>query len=238
VRPLSPDESQRIFRAVLDALARPGTLGRLPAVPGYPAALLPLLALADLSTPACVVDDGGGWPGAVRALTSAPLAALPEARLVAALRPVTPAELAGVRTGTAAAPEEGALVTLMIKDFCPNGSSLLLTGPGVPGRRELSAAGLPAGFTAARRALTESFPAGADFLLVAPDGRVAGLPRTTTIEEAPVSEETAVLWGTRGSRAAWPPSSPPNTSSAASATRPPGCRRGTSRPGSGWRWTG
>ena len=70
--PLSSDDSQRIFRAVLDALARPGTLGRLPSVPGYPAALLPLLALADLSTPACVLHDDDGWPGTVRALTSAP----------------------------------------------------------------------------------------------------------------------------------------------------------------------
>jgi alpha-D-ribose 1-methylphosphonate 5-triphosphate synthase subunit PhnH len=197
VTPLSPDDSQRIFRAVLDALARPGTLGRLPSVPGYPAALLPLLALADLSTPACVLDDGGGWPGAVRALTSAPVTALGEARLVAALRPVTSAELTGVRTGTATAPEEGALVTLAVGPFpggsggsslrastAPNGSPRLLRGPGISGSQELRAAGLPAGFAAARRRLTETFPAGADFLLVAPDGTVAGLPRTTIMAEA------------------------------------------------------
>ncbi|HEX6453718.1 MAG TPA: phosphonate C-P lyase system protein PhnH [Trebonia sp.] len=196
--PLSPDDSQRIFRAVLDALARPGTLGQLPSVPGYPAALLPLLALADPSTPTCVLhDDDGGWPGTVRALTSAPVAALGEARLVAALRPVTPGELAQVRTGTAAAPEEGALVTLAVGSFpagsggssprastSPNGSPRLLTGPGIPGSRELRAAGLPAGFAAARRRLTEAFPAGVDFLLVAPDGTVAGLPRTTIMAEA------------------------------------------------------
>jgi len=185
VTPLSPDDSQRIFRAVLDALARPGTLGRLPSVPGYPAALLPLLALADLSTPACVLDDeDSGWPGAVRALTSAPVTALGEARLVAALRPVTLAELAEVRAGTAAAPEEGALVTLAIDIFPPNGSPRLLRGPGISGSRELRVAGLPGGFAAARRRLTEAFPAGADFLLVAPDGTVAGLPRTTIMAEA------------------------------------------------------
>lgn len=184
--PLSPDDSQRIFRAVLDALASPGALGRLPSVPGYPSALLPLLALADLSTPACVLHDGdsGGWPGAVRTLTSAPVTALSEARLVAALRPVTPAELGQVRTGTAAAPEEGALVTLAVGIFRPNGSPRLLRGPGICGRRELRAAGLPAGFAAARRRLTQAFPAGADFLLVAPDGTVAGLPRTTVMAEA------------------------------------------------------
>ncbi|MGH3168695.1 MAG: phosphonate C-P lyase system protein PhnH [Trebonia sp.] len=45
------------------------------------------------------------------------------------------------------------------------------------------AAGLPEGFTQARRRMTEAFPAGADFLLVAPDGTMAGLPRTTLVEE-------------------------------------------------------
>lgn len=225
--PLTTGESQRIFRAVLDALARPGTLGLLPPVDGCPAALLPLLALADLSTPVCLLTDndtGEDWARAVRALTSAPVTSLGRARLAAALRPVTAAELAPVRTGTAAAPEDGALITLAIKSFSPNGFSLPLTGPGVSGTSELRVAGLPGGFAEARRALTDGFPAGADFLLVAPDGRIAGLPRTTVIEQ----ERVPALWATPASRAEWTPSSPPNASSAASASSPRGCPRGTS----------
>jgi alpha-D-ribose 1-methylphosphonate 5-triphosphate synthase subunit PhnH len=186
---LSTGDSQRIFRAVLDALARPGTLHRLPAAAGYPAALLPLLALADLSTPACVLADGGAWSGTVRALTSAPVTVLGEARLVAALRPVTDDELSEIRVGTAMAPEEGALVTLAVGGFPPNGPTCLLAGPGISGRRELRVAGLPVGFTRARRRLTQAFPAGADFLLVAPDGTMAGLPRTTLMEEESGEEE-------------------------------------------------
>ena len=186
--PLSADVSQRVFRAVLDALARPGTTHRLPAHDAVPAALLPLLALADLSTPVCVLADddattGDDWPGTVRALTSAPVTALREARLIAALRPVTDGELRGIPVGTAAAPEDGALVTLEINSFLPNDPGCLLTGPGVCGRTELRVAGLPPGFARARRRLTEAFPAGADFLLVAPDGTLAGLPRTTLLEE-------------------------------------------------------
>lgn len=201
--PLSPAESQRVFRAVLDALARPGTLGRLPAVPGCPAPLLPPLALADLSTPVCLLADDDGWAGAVRALTSAPVTALPEARLVAALGPVTGDALASVRVGTAAAPEDGALVTLAIDAFGPNGSPLLLSGPGVRGRAELRVAGLPDGFIQARRRLVGAFPAGADFLLAAPDGTLAGLPRTTLLESddprpAGEDEEVAALWVIQG----------------------------------------
>jgi alpha-D-ribose 1-methylphosphonate 5-triphosphate synthase subunit PhnH len=116
---------------------------------------------------------------------------LREARLVAALRPVTAGELEEIQVGTAAAPEEGALVTLAVGGFPPNGSTCLLAGPGISGRRELRVAGLPAGFTRARHRLTEAFPAGADFLLVAPDGTMAGLPRTTRMEEEADEEEAA-----------------------------------------------
>lgn len=268
---LTPAGAQAVFRAVLDVLARPGTVGRLPSaadepLAGHvPAALLPLLALADLSTPACVVgDDRGGagasrrrdgtpvkggpgtgsgagvgagagrpaaWDEIVRVATNAPRAALGDARLVAALRPLSAGELAGLRTGTAAAPEEGALACLAVAGIAltdgvgaaagtgtadtvdaaagtgtartvgggghgsgaagpagtdgGNSGRLLLrvSGPGVPGTRALVVTGLPAGFAAARRRLVAGFPAGADLLLVAPDGAVTGLPRTTEVTE-------------------------------------------------------
>jgi alpha-D-ribose 1-methylphosphonate 5-triphosphate synthase subunit PhnH len=201
VTPLSPELSQGIFRAVLDALARPGTLHRLPARDDVPAALLPLLALADLSTPVCVLADdtlrddtagddaaGDDWPGTVRALTSAPVTPLRAARLVAALRPLTAADFGEIQVGTAAAPEDGALVTLAIASFSYHERRTLLSGPGIPGRLELRAGGLPAGFTEFRRRLTGDFPAGADFLLVAPDGTMVGLPRTTVLAEAGLEE--------------------------------------------------
>jgi alpha-D-ribose 1-methylphosphonate 5-triphosphate synthase subunit PhnH len=274
---LTPAGAQAVFRATLDVLARPGTIKRLPSAADeplaehVPAALLPLLALADLSTPTCVVDGatggaklagtGGGsaakgadeatvthdaadldsdadgrttWDEIVRVATNAPRAALGDARLVAALRPLTAEELAGLRTGTAAAPENGALACLAVTGIATadgtdgtatadgtdgtatadstdgtatadstDGTAtadstdgvasaddeallLWLSGPGVPGTRAVTVTGLPAGFAAARRRLVQGFPAGADLLLIAPDGTVAGLPRTTE-----VSEETA-----------------------------------------------
>jgi alpha-D-ribose 1-methylphosphonate 5-triphosphate synthase subunit PhnH len=199
IAPLSVGQSQLVFRAVMDALARPGTVHRMPAsadAGGPPPALLPLLALADLGTPACVLADEGEWADVVRALTSAPAAGLAQARLVAALRPVTDDELASLRTGTVRAPEEGALAFLSVAGIRPlpdgwspdrnssgDGRPLRLSGPGIPGTRDLLVAGLPAGFAAVRRELTRGFPAGADLVLVTPDGDVAGLPRTTLIDE-------------------------------------------------------
>jgi len=245
---LTPGGAQAVFRATLDALARPGTVKRLPSaadepLAGHvPAALLPLLALADLSTPACVVDDGvkadaapvageagpdgaagrTAWDEIVRVATNAPRAALGDARLVAALRPLTAAELASLRTGTAAAPEDGALACLAVagiavvegldgqadgragvhgapegnrtvRDRAAEGGSraaerlwLRLSGPGVPGMRAVIVTGLPGGFAAARSGLVAGFPAGADLLLIAPDGAMTGLPRTTEVHEGAV----------------------------------------------------
>ena len=238
---VTPAGAQAVFRAVLDALARPGTVRRLPSASGeplaahVPAVLLPLLALADRSTPACVVsDEAGAWDEVVRVATSAPRASLADARLVAALRPLASGELAGLRTGTAAAPEDGALACLAVSGIAivegadwaqasvvarvtdevdvaeaaepedgdgdmdgdghgggreggaPEGGGrvwLRLSGPGVPGTRAMIVTGLPAGFVAARRRLVAGFPAGADLLLIAPDGAMAGLPRTTVLDE-------------------------------------------------------
>ena len=180
---LDPDEAQRTFRAVLDALARPGVARPLPAGPldRVPAALLPVLALADLGSPVCVLGDDGAWRDTVATATSAPAVPLAKARLVAALRPVTPDELRTVPRGTADAPEDGALVTLPVSSVDRDGVPLRLTGPGVDGCSVISPGGLPPGWLAARAA--GEFPAGIDLLLVGPDGRVVGLPRSTRIEE-------------------------------------------------------
>lgn len=202
---LTPAGAQAAFRATLDVLARPGTIKRLPSAADeplaehVPAALLPLLALADLSTPACVVgsdaDGRTAWDEIVRVATNAPRAALGDARLVTALRPLTAEELAGLRTGTAAAPEDGALACLAVAGIATSDGTdgvasagdgvvlLRLSGPGVPETRTVIVSGLPAGFAEARRRLVQGFPAGADLLLIAPDGAMVGLPRTTEVSE-------------------------------------------------------
>lgn len=201
IAPLSVAHSQLIFRAVMDALARPGTVHRLPGDDAAPPALLPVLALADLGTQACVLADSAEWADVVRAMTSAPAAGLSQAQLVTALRPVTSDELASLKTGTSAAPEDGALACLSVASLRPlpdgagpdgagpDGDSahglrrLRLSGPGIPGTRDLMVAGLPPGFVAVRHHLTSGFPAGADLLLVTPCGDLAGLPRTTLIDQ-------------------------------------------------------
>ena len=182
---LGPDEAQRAFRAVLDALARPGHTYRLPERPlrTVPAALLPVLALANLDTPACVLGDDpdGGWQQVLATVTSAPAAVLPQARLVAALRPLSGGELLALRRGSAAAPEDGALLSAAVSDGDPGESRWQLSGPGVAGPDVSTPVGWDGQLAAAREQAVAGFPAGIDLLLVSPDGRVLGIPRSTAI---------------------------------------------------------
>jgi alpha-D-ribose 1-methylphosphonate 5-triphosphate synthase subunit PhnH len=188
---LSPAESQLAFRAVLDALARPGLPARLPVpeargVP-LPPVVLPLLALADLGTGVCLLgaDDvpERDWAGALSTATSAPRVPLEGARLVGAAGPISGEEIRRLRRGTALAPEDGALLALAVAALAGGPRRWWLSGPGVPGRRAISPLGVPDEFLAARADAVAGYPAGIDVLLVAPDGGLLGLPRTTTINE-------------------------------------------------------
>ncbi|MEU6654391.1 phosphonate C-P lyase system protein PhnH [Streptomyces sp. NPDC046900] len=185
---LRPAQAQGVFRAVLDALAQPGRVTRFPAgVPGtVPPALLPVLALADLGTGVCVLEEDGSrrWSDAVGVATNAPAVPLEQARLAAAVRPVAAEEILRLARGTADAPEDGAVLCLPVTALEGGPSTWRLSGPGVPGERAVAPLGLPEGFVAARAELVGGFPAGADLLLATPDGRVMGLPRSTTVTSA------------------------------------------------------
>jgi alpha-D-ribose 1-methylphosphonate 5-triphosphate synthase subunit PhnH len=183
---LHPADAQQVFRAVLEALARPGTAMVLPAgaVRTLAPAVAPVLALADLGTGVCVLEQAGDrWGDAVATATSAPLWPAELARLVAALRPVTADEVRGFCRGTAEAPEDAALVSLAVADLDGGDRRWRLSGPGIADTATLAPRGLPETFVAARAEAVAGYPAGIDVLLVTDDFRVVGLPRTTTITE-------------------------------------------------------
>jgi alpha-D-ribose 1-methylphosphonate 5-triphosphate synthase subunit PhnH len=153
---------------------------------GLPAVLLPILALADLGTGICVLDRAdtpARWGEVLGTATSAPQVPLERARLVAALRPITPAEIGALHRGTPMAPEDAALVAVPVLGLAGGARRWLLSGPGVPGRRAVAPSGVPDGFVSARAAVVRRYPSGIDVLLIAPDGRLVGLPRGTTVEE-------------------------------------------------------
>lgn len=184
---LDGDRSQRAFRALLDALARPGTVVDLAPVglpDEVPPALVVPLALADVEVSVAVLgDDDGRWTRLVADATGARPADLGDADVVVALAAPSPDEVLAARRGTAEDPDGGSRWSIACTGLHPSGAAgevvLELDGPGVDGVARFGIDGLAPEVLDARAAATADFPRGIDVWLATPDARLAALPRST-----------------------------------------------------------
>jgi alpha-D-ribose 1-methylphosphonate 5-triphosphate synthase subunit PhnH len=179
-------QSQQAFRALLDAMARPGRVTAMDCDSGHPDGLNPvlaaaLLALADLDTPVWL---GAGFDSdAVKAWlrfhSGAPLAARPDQAAFALLDAARMPALESFSFGTDEAPERGA--TLLIQVPALTGASAMTwRGPGIRESIGMPLCGLDESLWRRRAALPVEFPRGLDLYLGC--GReVVGLPRSTAI---------------------------------------------------------
>lgn len=182
------DDAQQVFRAALDAFARPGTVQALPATSGLPQGLSPasaalLLTLADVDTPVWLPTDTSqaaraflkfhcGCP-IVDDVASATFVCVPAGH---AMPP-----LAACRQGDPAFPDRSATLIMEVASLS-TGASFVLHGPGIETTQALLADGLPQDFRAQWRDNHAGFPLGVDMLLCAGD-RFCALPRTTQLED-------------------------------------------------------
>jgi alpha-D-ribose 1-methylphosphonate 5-triphosphate synthase subunit PhnH len=177
--------SQAVFRTVMEAMARPGSVATVdaavaaPAPLGIAAAAL-ALTLLDFETPVWLdptlaeASDIGGW---VKFHTGAPLATDPGACAFAFIAdPARMPDFESFCRGSVEYPDRSTTLVLQLEQLS-EGDGFRLSGPGVNGARMLSAAPLPPGFAdrmAANRAL---FPRGVDIILAC--GRLlTALPRS------------------------------------------------------------
>ena len=177
--------SQAAFRALMDALARPGTVKPLPPAAAAPSPLSATaaavaLTMLDYETPVWLVAPLAQRPQVadwVRLHTGARVTSDPrEAAFAFIADPVHAPAFDGFSLGTPEYPDRSATLVLQVEDF-GSGQRLLLAGPGIADVRSFSARPLPPDFQnriAANRAL---FPRGVDMILVSPDA-VAALPRS------------------------------------------------------------
>lgn len=182
-------DAQGAFRAIMDALARPGRRQALPPGAAPPTPLTPelgsvALTLCDHDSPiwldAALAADAavGGW---LRFQCGAPLTSDPTAAQFAlvsdsALLP----PLERFTQGSDEYPDRSTTIVL-----APGATlhRLTLRGPGIKGEL-VTELPVPSGdFIAQWRANRARFPRGVDLLLVG-DGAVIGLPRSTRISEA------------------------------------------------------
>jgi alpha-D-ribose 1-methylphosphonate 5-triphosphate synthase subunit PhnH len=176
-------DSQRSFRAVLDAMASPGK--RVPLTPDLapPAPLLPTtaavaLTLADYDT--AVWLDAAARPAAdwLRFHTGCPVVDDSAQAVFVVCAGAWPA-LDILPAGTDAFPDRSATLIAQVGQLGDAG--LRLSGPGIDGARSFGFAPMPAGFLAAWKANNRLFPRGVDLILT--DGaQVAALPRTVALQ--------------------------------------------------------
>jgi alpha-D-ribose 1-methylphosphonate 5-triphosphate synthase subunit PhnH len=177
-------DAQSAFRAVLEAMSRPGRIQRLQRPPAPPAPLSPasgavLLTLADSGTP-LFLDAGRDAEEWVRFHAGCPLVADPveaEFVLVAALPP----KLSTLRAGTDEDPQTSATLILQVEAL-EEGAGWHLTGPGIEHAHRLRVTGALPGFAAEWAANAARFPRGVDVILCAGD-TIAALPRSVSIRE-------------------------------------------------------
>ena len=175
-------DGQAVFRAVLDAMARPGRVHNVAAPAAAPPPLARatasvLLTLVDAETPLWLDAAAAGAQAWITFHCGASIVAPAQAQFGLALGPP---ELAGFSAGTDEEPESAATLILQVEALGA-GQRLRLAGPGLAGPAWLRVRGLDPGFVAAWATNRALFPRGVDVILCAGD-RLAALPRTVQIE--------------------------------------------------------
>ena len=178
-------DTQAVFRTLLDALSRPGTVGvvetglpEMRATRAEFAAFAALLTLCDYATPVWLAQADTALGSALRFHTSAPLVDEPGEAAFAYIHDAgaIPA-LESFALGEAESPEHS--VTLLIRvEALTGGTPVVLSGPGIQHTTTIAPVGLPEHFWRERAALAPLFPCGIDCYLVC-GSTLIGLPRTT-----------------------------------------------------------
>ena len=180
--------AQTTFRSVMDAMARPGSVQRVAAATGAPAAMMRgtaaiALTLFDHDTPVWLdpllseTSDVAKW---LKFHTSAPVISDPSIVSFAVVGDARalPA-LSQFSFGTNEYPDRSTTVILQVESLT-HGSAFELRGPGIDGIAVLRATMHPADLFERLAINVALFPRGIDVVLVADDAIVA-IPRTTRV---------------------------------------------------------
>lgn len=178
-------DSQRCFRAVLDAMARPGSVHvagvGLAAPPSLDAATAAvLLTLVDGETPLWLaprLHAARGW-----ILFHCGAVCVEDPMRASFVTSDALPDLSVLHAGTHEAPEGAGTIIVQVRALGA-GTRYRLRGPGLRDDALLSVNGLPAKFAAIWADNHARFPRGVDLLLCA-GSRLAALPRSVTVEDA------------------------------------------------------
>ncbi len=177
-------DAQRVFKAVMGAMARPGRPVALSVLLDVPHPLTQeaaaiLLALADYETPVWLDGPLRATAGVTAFLSFHTGVTIvdnrDEASFVVASDVTTMPHLAKLRQGTPEYPDRSATLLVQVRSFTSSG--LTLEGPGCKARTTFGFEAMPPSFVGELAANRSQFPRGVDVLLACPQ-YVAALPRS------------------------------------------------------------
>ncbi len=183
-------DTQRIYRLMLDAMARPGKIMVLPRPELYPPAGITSYAagaaftLLDGETTFALLPDSDLPRQYICLNSGSRVEELSRAQFIILDGWVDFPALAGLCRGDLLFPERGATLIIMVDAIAEEGGGLRLTlrGPGVDGVRTLAIKGLcPANMHRVRE-LNREFPLGVDLILTDQNGTLAALPRSCAVD--------------------------------------------------------
>lgn len=180
---------QQSFRAAMNAMARPGSIDRLPLHPqgGSFAPVVSLLeALLDHEVSFAVLPAQAAVIDTLLRLTGSRVETPSRADYLLCRGEGILAGLRTAGTGTPEYPDRGGTVIATIDGVSdgPDGNGaapLTLAGPGIDGTRTVWLYGVPAQTWTVRAERNADLPLGVDLILVAADGRFTCLSRYTRI---------------------------------------------------------
>ncbi|HEY1935851.1 MAG TPA: phosphonate C-P lyase system protein PhnH [Acetobacteraceae bacterium] len=177
--------AQACFRAVLDAMARPGQVheagaGLTPPAPLVPASAAVLLTLVDHDTPLWLDAAAGSAREWIAFHCGAPI--VEDAAACSFALALSWLDLGVLPAGSYEAPETSATLIVQVRSL-GSGQRFRLEGPGLREPVVLAIDGLPSGFAEIWQRNHALFPCGIDVVLCA-GTRLAALPRSVTVREA------------------------------------------------------
>ncbi|WP_068086864.1 phosphonate C-P lyase system protein PhnH [Polycladidibacter stylochi] len=182
-------EAQAVFRALMNAQAKPGTLQSLadiklsPPAPLNKAATAIILCLCDYDTPIWLDDKLANSPEVasyIRFHCNAPITQhRHEAAFAFISEPEKLATLEGFAIGTGEYPDRSTTVVLCQKSL-NHAQSVQLQGPGIQTSQSFAPSCVPAFFWRQIQENHQFYPLGIDVLFAA-DEQIAALPRSTKV---------------------------------------------------------
>ncbi len=184
-------DSQAIFRVLLNAMARPGTVALLPATdprcPLEAGQALAALAQTLLDHEVTFAVDSAlpqaeAFTHYLTTTTGSRPAEHREADYFFAPGPLEAGRLNTLKRGVLAFPDEGATAIILTSTFASEPDTHdTLQGPGIAATLVTNLAGLSQENLTERDQANSELPRGIDLILVDPSGHVVCLPRTTRI---------------------------------------------------------